>query len=82
MKFQMIFRKKYIDVFSCSLYKIHLFINDKISKLGTNRHFLSCMHLPNPSITDRMQHKVNFLAVYNWFEFKLFFFLDKFPNHG
>ena len=34
------------------------------------------MYLPNPSATNRMLHKVNFLAEYTRFELRIFLLLD------
>ena len=40
------------------------------------------MYLLKPSTTNRMQHKVNFLMEYSWFEFRVFFLLDWLPNQN
>ena len=37
------------------------------------------MHLPNPSFIGRIQHKVNFQAEVNWFEFRVYMYLPTPP---
>ena len=39
------------------------------------------MYLTNLSTADRMWHKINFQE-YNWFEFWIYFLLDRLPNQS
>ena len=38
-----------------------------------------CVYQPNPSTATKMQDKINFLVIFNEFEFRMFSLLDQLP---
>ena len=40
--------------------------------VGSHSFHETTMHLPNPSLTSRIQHKINFYVEKSWFEFRIF----------